>query len=80
MVLLEVAAGTTVRITGYHSEGDLEGKLRQLGLIPGDAVRVLRKAPLQGPVLLEIGGREIALGVGIAALIEVEELRSCVSP
>ncbi len=79
MVLLEVPIGTTVRVTAYHSEGDLEGKLRQLGLMPGDPVRVLRKAPLQGPVLLEIGGREIALGVGIAALIEVEDV-PCVSP
>ena len=78
MVLLEAAAGSTVRITGYHSGEGLEGKLRQLGLLPGDPVRILRKAPLQGPLLLEIGGREIALGVTIAALIDVEEI-ACAS-
>ena len=78
MVLLEAAPGMTVRITGYHSGENLEGKLRQLGLMPGDPVRILRKAPLQGPLLLEIGGREIALGVMIAALIDVEEI-ACAS-
>jgi ferrous iron transport protein A len=73
MVLLDAKAGSTVRIVAYRTEAGLEAKLRQLGLIPGDCARILRKAPLGGPVLLEMGGREIALGESIALLIEVSE-------
>jgi len=46
--------------------------LRQLGLIPGDDARVLRHAPLGGPVLVEVDGRSIALGRGVASKVVVE--------
>lgn len=48
-------------------------KLRSIGFMPGDCARVIRHAPFGGPVLLEVEGREIALGHGIAQKIEVEE-------
>lgn len=47
-------------------------KLRQYGLFIGDEARVLRLAPFEGPILLEVNGREIALGRGIAVRIMVE--------
>jgi Fe2+ transport system protein FeoA len=33
---------------------------------------VLRSAPLDGPLLVEVNGREIALGLGVAQSIMVE--------
>jgi len=51
----------------------LEHKLRQLGLIPGNQARVLRHAPLGGPILVEVEGRSIALGRGVAAKVVVVE-------
>ncbi len=73
MQLLRVENGRWVRIVGIGGSRGLENKLRQLGLSPGDCTRVLRQAPLGGPLLLEVSGRTIAVGRRIAAQIEVED-------
>jgi len=72
MQLLEVASGQWVRVIEILGGKKVEGKLRQLGLLPGDCAQVLRQAPFGGPLLIEVQGRAIALGRGIAAKIEVE--------
>ena len=72
MTLLQVKTGQLVRIMSFDGGVGLEHKLRQLGLIPGDNARVLRHAPLGGPVLIEIDGRSIALGRGVASKILVD--------
>lgn len=38
----------------------------------GDSLQVLRVAPLGGPLLVEVNGREIALGRSVAEKIMVE--------
>ncbi len=48
-----------------------EGQVRSLGLLPGGSVRLLRRAPFRGPLLLEVDGRIIALGWKIASGLEV---------
>ncbi len=78
MILIEAQIQKQLRITGFKNEYDLEGRLRQLGLVPGDSLRVLRHAPLGGPLLVEVNGRSVALGREVAARIEVEEIE-CVS-
>jgi ferrous iron transport protein A len=72
MLLIEAQNGASVRIGHFHTGAGLSAKLRQLGLVPGDIAKVIRHAPFRGPILLEIRGREIALGRTIAAKIEVE--------
>jgi hypothetical protein len=56
--LIDVVKGTLVRIASID---------------PGDLARVVRFAPFDGPVLLEVRGMEIALGRSIAKHILVEE-------
>jgi ferrous iron transport protein A len=72
MRLLNVEDGRIVRVIRFDAGGGLENKLRQLGLLPGDCARVLRHAPLGGPVLVEVDGRSLALGRGVAYKIWVE--------
>ncbi len=72
--LLHSPDGSDLKITGIDGGSNLNDKLRQYGLFVGDQVRVLRLAPLGGPVLIEVNGREIALGRGIAARITVETI------
>jgi len=72
MTLSQVEAGQKVRIVGFIGGLRLEHKLRQLGLVPGDRARVIRYAPLGGPVLVEVDGRSIALGRGVASKVVVE--------
>jgi ferrous iron transport protein A len=71
MSLLDVQIGSQVRLSSIQGRG-LIAKLTQIGLHEGDYVRVLRAAPLGGPVLIEVNGREIALGRGVAQKITVE--------
>jgi len=78
MELISVGIGKWVRVVGFHGGKDLENKLRQLGLVPGDCARILRRAPLGGPFLIEVSGRSIAVGRRVASLIEVED-SECVS-
>ncbi len=79
MALIQAVSGMSVRIIGFSSGHELESKLRQLGILPGDTAKVIRQAPMGGPFLIEICGREIALGQSIAAKINVEVIE-CVSP
>ena len=72
MFLIEAQNGESIRIERFHTGAELAAKLRQLGLVPGDVAKVVRHAPFRGPILLEIHGREIALGRTIAAKIQVE--------
>ena len=69
--LLEVPINENVYLSTIPG-GKLRVKLSQVGLYPGDCIRVVRVAPLGGPLLVEVHGREIALGRGVAAKILVE--------
>ncbi|MBL7164713.1 MAG: ferrous iron transport protein A [Anaerolineales bacterium] len=73
MHLLQVDIGKTIRVVGFDGGRKLEYKLRQLGVLPGNCARILRQAPLGGPVMIEVDGRSIAIGRGIASKINVEE-------
>ena len=76
--LLEIHPGTSVRVIDFDGGVNLRSKLTQYGIYPGDRLRLLRKAPLGGPLLVECNDREIALGRGVADKIIVE-LASCES-
>ncbi len=47
-------------------------RLEQMGIHPGDLIRIKRKGVLRGPILVETNGTEVALGRGIASRILVE--------
>lgn len=70
ITLLNVPNGRRARLVAIG--GRLRSKLMQYGLHIGDFVRVLRVAPLGGPLLVEVNGREIALGRAVAEKIFVE--------
>ena len=72
MTLIQAKTGQTVRIVCFKGGIGLEHKLRQLGLIPGDRAKILRHAPLGGPILVEVDGRSVALGRGVASKVVVE--------
>ena len=64
------AAGLIVAVTpGEHGQGR---RLQDLGLIPGTAVRVERRAPLGDPTIYEVRHARLAMRRADALLIEVE--------
>lgn len=49
-------------------------RLAEMGLTPGVQVAVVRKAPLRGPVEVEVRGTKVVLGYGLASRIAVKGL------
>ena len=78
MSLLDVHIGNWATVTGVDGEARMVAALRQHGIFPGDRIRVIRIAPLGGPLLVEVNTREVALGRGVAAKVKVE-LEPCAS-
>jgi ferrous iron transport protein A len=72
MKLLDAPKGQLVKIIEYRGGKGVQSKLRQLGLTPGREVKILRYAPLGGPVMIDVEGRSVALGRGIAARIQIK--------
>lgn len=72
MTLLQVMNGKWVRVVGVAGGIGMERRLAQLGFLPGNKVRIIRAAPFRGPLLIDIEGREIVLGRGVAARVIVE--------
>lgn len=73
MRLLDVEIGHKVRVVGFEGS-NLDRRLLRVGVYPGDVMTVIRKAPIGGPMLVSVGGREMALGQRAAARVKVEEL------
>jgi len=74
MNLLGAPKGKTVRVVDYTGGKGVSFKLRQLGLCPGREVKVLRYAPMDGPIMVDVDGRSVALGRGIASRVKVEKI------
>ena len=72
MRLLDAPLNQWLNVLVFEGGARMQARLSQHGLFAGDRVRVLRMAPLDGPLLVEVNGREIALGRGIAEKIFVE--------
>ncbi len=71
--LIDIDKGTQVKIIAIDGEPRYMTKLNQYGVFPGDSAKVIRFAPFDGPVLIEVRGMEIAIGKSLAARIMVEE-------
>ncbi|MDX1429118.1 MAG: metal-dependent transcriptional regulator [Rhodothermales bacterium] len=72
--LLDAPAGSRVRVRRVSDEdADVLHYLEDVGLLPGAVVRVIAKAPFDGPLTLEIDGTEQVVGSAIAQQIYVAE-------
>lgn len=72
MKLVDVESGQKVHIIDIQGGRGVGAKLRKLSLMPGDCITVLKRAPLRGPILVENNDRSVALGRGVATMVEVE--------
>lgn len=74
MNILDIQNGQWVKVVDFRGGRGMEARLSQLGFLPGNKIRVIRMAPFKGPLLIEVEGREIVLGRGVARNILVEYL------
>jgi Fe2+ transport system protein FeoA len=52
---------------------DVESRLMHLGFLEGELIKVKKKAPFfNGPLLIEVRGRSVALSFAEAELVKVE--------
>ena len=72
MTLAELGEDTIATIISIGGGSNTQQQLRELGLYPGDTVRVIRHAAFQGPLLIETRGTQIAIGRAIAARVQVK--------
>jgi len=70
--LTEVASGETVSVAEIHGGHGVHRRLSALGIRPGVMVRKVSGSFVGGPVVLQAGATQTALGRGICAKIMVE--------
>jgi DtxR family transcriptional regulator, Mn-dependent transcriptional regulator len=72
--LAQIEAGTRAAIVGVTDEvPEILRYLGQVGLRPGAHVNVVEKAPLGGPLTIEIGGARHAISLELARMVIVAE-------
>lgn len=59
-------------IASVTAQGELGRRIRDMGLVPGTAIRVKGRAPLKDPVALELSGFVLTLRNNEADYIQVE--------
>ncbi|UXD21443.1 FeoA family protein [Ignicoccus pacificus DSM 13166] len=74
MKLVDVPAGTTVVVKSIPAGLGASITLRELGIVEGAKVKVIRNSPFGGPLIVEVNGARYALGRGLASKVEVEPL------
>lgn len=57
----EFPVGTIARILHYTHHDSFTERLREFGLIPGTIIRLLRKAPFNGPIEIQYRHSRIVL-------------------
>ncbi len=86
MTLRATPVGSSARIRRLTGDPALRERLVELGLAPGQSVRVLRRAPLGDPLEVQVRGYRLAVrgeeasGVEVDALPDGEGVRGAAAP
>jgi len=72
--LYEAGEHAKIRILLITGGWEVRRSFNQMGIHPGDRVRVLRRAPFGGPLVIDHRGTRVAVGKQLAEKIRVEVL------
>jgi ferrous iron transport protein A len=75
MTLNQVYKNKKAMVVDVQGGQGIRQRLGQMGIHPGDTITMLRYGVLQGPILIEVHGSQVALGRGIASRIIVQEVK-----
>jgi len=75
MPLTSLLPGTTARVVDVQGGLGFQRRLCMMGITHGKKLRMISMQPLHGPITVEISGRQVTLGRGMAnkVLVEVVE-------
>ncbi|MBO4335884.1 MAG: ferrous iron transport protein A [Desulfovibrio sp.] len=74
MNLRELPLGKKAKILTVEARGEMNRRIRDMGLIPGSTVSIVGRAPLRDPVAVRLSGVTISLRNSEADFIKVETL------
>jgi ferrous iron transport protein A len=69
--LSQVALGTTARVTSIGAIGPMKRRLMDMGIVPGELVKVVKVAPLGDPIEITVKSYALSLrkkeaeGIGV---------------
>lgn len=69
-----IPVGSTARIVTYTQNDSFTERLREFGLIPGTVIRLLRKAPFNGPIEIQYRSSRIVLRPSEIAHMRLERI------
>jgi len=72
--LAQLVAGDSAKILELPAAGPAFLRLREMGLLPGTKVRLVRKAPLGDPLEISVRGYNLSLRGTEASAIRVERI------
>ena len=75
LTLDQAHANSTLKITSISGGWGVRQNLNEVGLHVGDSIRILRKAPFGGPLMVVSHGTKVAVGRQLAEKIKVEVIR-----
>lgn len=67
--LIDLKDGQDAVILSITAGWKATKRLADLGLTPNTRIKILRKAPLGGPIEVEVRGTKVVIGRGLAAKI-----------
>ena len=73
IALSEVKVGTTVTVLAVDATAtDVLRYLQEKNVLPGQKLKVIEAAPMDGPLTVSVGGKEVALGLSLAEFVIVK--------
>lgn len=73
IALSEVEVGKTVTALAVNATStEVLKYLQERNILPGQTIKVLEAAPLDGPLTLQVDGKEVALGLSMAEFVIVK--------
>ena len=70
--LTTLSSGETAVIQTFNAELNLQSRLVEMGILPGIEIRLIKKAPLKGPIAFKIRGYEVSLRYSDAKQVFVQ--------
>ncbi len=73
--LREASVGATVRVLAVNAtQTDALRYLQDRNILPGSELTVIEAAPMEGPLTLRIGDKDVSLGLLLSEFVIVEEI------
>jgi len=74
MNLAEIPVGHRARVISVSGQDRISTRLKEMGVVPGAEVTVVKSAPFGDPVQLRIMGYSLAVRLSEARAVAVEEI------